>query len=649
MRNMSFRELKFVGIVIATCIALFLLAGLACCGKGSIAGSSIDSQYTSKLVLPDSYAADPHEETSVPDNVASEIADYPTPDSVDAEMFAKLREELLRLISERAAAGEKISASAPAGDSGRVADLSYNGETEILTWSYINLGDYDLGGEVGISDITPIAQNYLADTGDGEGNDSLERWIDGSGNGEVGIEDITRIAENYLNDIAGYNVYGSETVDGGWQSIGDIAFNDHITEGSLLSFSFDASETYYTYYQVVPYDSLGDEGEPSNPERRDEFTFDVTWDPQTTFVDEDNLNLIVDADPETHTYTFDKAGATEAGLDISEGRVVLIYGDSVRRITTITDTGTELVAETEFAALTDAISDGTIAWDYGVDFSPEKVTSVTFGDRTISADEPLEFEYESGGYTYTLSFLLLDQKAEATLTVSKGIGENVTGKFVLSGNIESFRSVDDIRIEGSQTQQFDSDFEGMRGQLTLELIATASGDASFALELPWVILRVPFMVGPIPVVLKIKVMFVTGLHVPLGGSSWVKVVFDYDSDIGFTYNGTDVGASGNIGGYAFGKEEAQTGGASVVEANFGVAFPRVELSMLGEILVPFAHTAFLVEGYFKPAFPALQEAKARYIGAIGYEFELLGYDLGGYLTLFDEEEIIYQAGETPCL
>ncbi len=75
-------------------------------------------------------------------------------------------------------------------------------------------GDYDLSGDVGVPDITPIALNYLAAVFydsqglplTGEQNERLA-VIDGDKSGEVGISDITPIALNYLRNLAGYNLY----------------------------------------------------------------------------------------------------------------------------------------------------------------------------------------------------------------------------------------------------------------------------------------------------------------------------------------------------------------------------------------------------------------------------------------------------------
>ncbi len=86
-------------------------------------------------------------------------------------------------------------------------DLQYDVETGVLSWRYTLAGDYDLSGEVGIPDITPIALNYGAKVGDGEGDDDLEAWIDGDGDGIIGVPDVTIIARNF-----GKQNYGSRVL-----------------------------------------------------------------------------------------------------------------------------------------------------------------------------------------------------------------------------------------------------------------------------------------------------------------------------------------------------------------------------------------------------------------------------------------------------
>lgn len=99
--------------------------------------------------------------------------------------------------------------TAPSGTENAVNDLKVeqiaNGEVR-LTWHGKLKGDFDLSGEVGIPDITPIALHYLETTESTEDID-LFRIIDGDGSGEIGIPDVTVIALHYLETLVGYRAY----------------------------------------------------------------------------------------------------------------------------------------------------------------------------------------------------------------------------------------------------------------------------------------------------------------------------------------------------------------------------------------------------------------------------------------------------------
>ena len=95
----------------------------------------------------------------------------------------------------------------------RVEDLqvAVNGTSANLTWNERNIGDYDNGGEVGISDITPIAMHYGAGTQTPPQELTPEEELaDGTGDGEVTIEDITPLAINYGLRLDGYDVFALE-------------------------------------------------------------------------------------------------------------------------------------------------------------------------------------------------------------------------------------------------------------------------------------------------------------------------------------------------------------------------------------------------------------------------------------------------------
>ena len=130
---------------------------------------------------------------------AGEIEEYAPPGDVDAGVFEMLKDEFLKALGENP---ERTSAAAPFGDAGKVTDLAYDSGSGLLTWTYVNLGDYNLSGDVSIADVAEIARYYLADATDGEGDDPVEAWIDGSGDGEWNIADVAPLATHYLQSVA---------------------------------------------------------------------------------------------------------------------------------------------------------------------------------------------------------------------------------------------------------------------------------------------------------------------------------------------------------------------------------------------------------------------------------------------------------------
>ncbi len=187
------------------------------------------------------------------------------PPGADPEVFETLKNELIKQISVRAASAQGlIKPRVPQGDAGRVEDLSYNAETGKIEWSYVHRGDYDLSGDVGIPDLTPIALNYGARTNDFIGDDAYEAWIDGDNDGEVGISDVTPIAMAYLSEIAAYEILTAEYGDGNFEPSGAKIPVTASEEGFPKRYAIDVPDGLQAYVKVRPIDKLGYKGETSN-------------------------------------------------------------------------------------------------------------------------------------------------------------------------------------------------------------------------------------------------------------------------------------------------------------------------------------------------------------------------------------------------
>ncbi|NJL71867.1 MAG: hypothetical protein HC888_09780 [Candidatus Competibacteraceae bacterium] len=121
--------------------------------------------------------------------------------------------------------------------------------------------------------------------------------------------------------------------------------------------------------------------------------------------------------------------------------------------------------------------------------------------------------------------------------------------------------------------------------------------------------------------------------------------FTYNSDLGFSYDGTTVQAGGRMGDVTFGNAVHQTGASNAISANFGIGYPRVSMDIAGGTLVGWAQTAFLVGGSFT-FMPACQTADAQFIGSAGYDLGILGVQLAsGSKKLFEQKKELLRAGQ----
>lgn len=144
---------------------------------------------------------------------------------------------------------------------------AYEDGTAKLSWSEKNIGDGDNSGEVGVPDITPIAQDYLVTLT--PGNLAAKPYlpiVDYDLDGEIGVPDITPIALRYLTNLSGYKVLKSTngtnytavtsgiTVTRAQAAQGMGITGDPTTSNGPLRYTWTDPEppTVTTYYKVVP-------------------------------------------------------------------------------------------------------------------------------------------------------------------------------------------------------------------------------------------------------------------------------------------------------------------------------------------------------------------------------------------------------------
>ncbi len=286
-------------VAVAACIALALV--LSTCGGGS--GKSAVVQGLSPGSSPDNKTSpeglDYQADTTISlDQTLTELEGMEKPEGVDEALFEELKDALNEALTCRAAiyghrdssrkddGGDesppysdssvdgdghsmlcpyKSVATPPTGEVNRVNDLTIldKGDgTYTLTWHYRNLGDYDQDGIVGLPDIYPLAEHF-GETYEPTDANCIQAVIDGSSNGRIGIEEITPIAMNYAVDVHHYAVEGAPDQEGPFEPVGEIAQDAGTGEGRL-EYSAIIESPAALWHRVVPYDSEGEPGEPSN-------------------------------------------------------------------------------------------------------------------------------------------------------------------------------------------------------------------------------------------------------------------------------------------------------------------------------------------------------------------------------------------------
>src|ERR1035437_3966399 len=261
---------------------------------------------------------------------------------------------------------------------------------------------------------------------------------------------------------------------------------------------------------------------PWNPNTQ---TYQVTYGPNTVLIDSLPAATTIHSadtsfDPNDPTieylvYHFDPSSTVAQNL--AAGQVLLIYAQSIRHVDSVGSNGSETLAYTSDAALTDAIESGTISWDYGFDYNANvlhpsvMMPNGRYLPMKLLSGNTFQITYGPiGSYTATFQMTLAGENAQVAITLQKA----GNAKLTCNGTIGHFRQQTDMSIASHQLQSFHHKDQGMTADLTLNATLAGSGDDLLGgINVPVVLLEVPYLVGPILVEMKVVVEFVINISV----------------------------------------------------------------------------------------------------------------------------------------
>ena len=400
--------------------------------------------------------------------------------------------------------------------------------------------------------------------------------------------------------------------------------------------------------------SCGDDStSPNNNDDPIEPTYEVEYNDQAIFINDDDGGAVIDLDTVNQIYTFD---GTRFESTPEIGEVIIVEGKYMRKVTSVSSQGGNLVVETEDAALTDVITDGTIAWDVTPEWS--SVSSLKMDGETIldledRITEKIETVISRDGIDHKIIIepQMVDGKINSCtfeFVMAKKIAGDATAAFTAKGTVKLPNQQTRISISGGELESFKANNKGIEGNLELSLSAAGSKSGSHSVELPGIALSIPILFIPtpsgpiplpIPVSIDVGIQFVTQITMPdVKSSATATSKLSYNADAGFQYEGTSVSSEGSLGNNKI-TDGSFDSGANIgipVDVQFGVAFPRVGLNIAGQELA-YVHTGFTTGSKLQWG-PVCKSGYTKMVVEGGYELKVLGKTLAEKKKVFAQNE-----------
>ena len=168
--------------------------------------------------------------------------------------------------------------------------------------------------------------------------------------------------------------------------------------------------------------------------------YEVEYSDNTIILKDNDNNIVIGLDTASNTYTLDGSKFEE---DPKEGEIILIEGKLLRKVKSAMRNGSNLVVETEDAALTDVIKNGEIAWDITPEWN--NATALKFDGTTVMTmptefNEKIEHTISYGGIDHKIEIepKLVDGKINScvfTFVMSKKIAGDATAAFTAKGTV----------------------------------------------------------------------------------------------------------------------------------------------------------------------------------------------------------------------
>jgi len=390
------------------------------------------------------------------------------------------------------------------------------------------------------------------------------------------------------------------------------------------------------------------EGNGGDIPKPDKSTYDVEFTENTVVVEKEIMESFISSDNASGVYRFDNDA--DALLDLQPGKIIFFYGHSVRKITSVTEQGDEIILSTEYVTLNEAIKNGKIGWETKIDWSSGQSevqnASLILGDAIFASETSSElkihYEGEIQGWDISLDLEPKDNKLSIDITGSKSVGERKVCTINGKGFISQFTNSVYVDFVNSAMREFDFRNTNLTGELEIKFAAVGLGSETAQLSIP-AKLKIPTVMYGIPISFNIGCNLKIFPEVKEGASSQASYKLTYNSDMGFRFSENSAQANSKLNSKNM-EVSGETVSAGIVTTGVGVGleFPRFEVAILGEVIVPYFVYNTSVTTFYEPGIasgvPACQEGKMQMKCVSGIDLTFFGASYAFSETHFEEEK-----------
>lgn len=382
----------------------------------------------------------------------------------------------------------------------------------------------------------------------------------------------------------------------------------------------------------------------------------ITYTSKTVLVPTATLkSQLLSVSPNGATYTFRSAKGVLS--KIKSGKVMLLQNLAVRDVTKTATSKGHLVVSSKPSAITDLISNGTLAWSKTINFTKgfalggpavpqaRRADSLAgrFGLTPMADGGGFTLKGKTDSYDYSVNFTPTKTGLAVKITISKD--KPVEIEATITGTLKNLKTAGNISVNHGKLSSAKLLANSLQGQFTLAYSAKpisgfGLGKAGgIKITLPAEI-AVPFFVGPVPMFLGVKTAFFasagfSGFNQELSGS-WT---LDYDGQGGFTASSSGAtspsGALRGLGDIILKAANAvKTGPLSFI---FGAQMPQLELGLGVKGLDVAGNVTLIGSTGIATQGSGCDTRMMEIQGDAGAEANFFGFSAGGSATLFDKK------------